>query len=179
MRPAITAATLALVCSVSATSYGPPESKEVPSSSGKFHLKVDAQTNIHEVTGPFGKFIPNWHFCSEVDGAEFFVSDDGESAVVVKWRYVGVQFLDEPAVVVYTRFGARRIYSYRELSKPRALKPNEGGPVGDHWRSWRSAATAKANKITIFVEGAAPQCIDLASGRLLEQAEPRGAPFQF
>lgn len=169
MRSAtIIAATWALVCSVLATSYGVPESKEVASTNGKFHLKVDALTNIHEVTGPFGKFIPKWHFCHDVFGTDFFVSDDGETAVVVKWRYVGEQFLDEPAVVVYTRYGARRMYSYRDLSKPRALKRNEVGPLGEDWRVWRDTITAKDNKITILVEGRAPQSIDLASGLLLK-----------
>ena len=173
MKPGIIAATLALVYSVSATSYSPPESKEVVSTNGKFHLRVDAQTNIHEVSGQFGKFIPRWHFCHDVFGADFFLSDDGETTVVVSWRYVGDKFLGEPAVVVYTRYGARRMYNYRELSKARALKRNEGGPVGEDWRVWRDTITTKDNKITIVVEGASPQSIDLASGRLLEEPQTK------
>ena len=175
MKPGIIAATLVLASSVSATSYAPPKSKEVVSTNGKFHLKVDAQTKIHEVNGSFAnKFIPKWNFCHDVFGTDFFVSDNGETVVVVSWPFVAEPLLDEPAVVVYTRHGARRMYSYRELSKPRALKRNDRGPAGEDWRVWRDTVATKDNIITILVEGAAPQRIDLGSGRLLEKPQHGG-----
>jgi len=152
---------IALTAKLAATSYGPPESHDVASTNGKFNLHVDAGKDTHRITGDFGAGNGAWKFTHEVGHHRFFVSNDGEAAVVVHWSWIQDYDLDEPAVAIYGRFGAKRTYSYRELSQPRKPEPGTIGPVGDFWRIWRSEATSDGNKLTIRVEGGPPRVIDL------------------
>jgi len=157
---------VALTGKLAATSYAPKKSHDVESTNGKFTLHVDAEDLTHKVSGKFAARIPEWKFHHSVWLHSFFVSDDGESAAVVHWPYCKVEDLDEAAVVIYGRGGARRIYTYRQLSEPRKLRGDENGPIGDFWRVWRSKAAIKGDLLTIAVEGREPRTIDLKTGRI-------------
>jgi hypothetical protein len=178
--------TAALTVMLSATSFKPQENHDVASSNGKFTLHVDAKTGTHTITGEFASGVGTWEFKHDASQHQFFVSDDGQAAAVVHWRWCGGfgLELDKPAVVIYgrtavegggkrtlptgeevfvssSRPGVLRSYTYKELSKPRERKPEEIGPIGDFWRVWRGDATIKGNLLTIAIEGGKPRVIDL------------------
>lgn len=156
---------IALTGNALATKFVSQKSHDVESTNRKFKLHVNAEDGAHEVSGDFG-FLKGWKFHHDISNHGFFVSDDGESAAVVHWRFCKTEELDEPAVVIYGRDGARRIFTYRQLSKPRKLGEDEIGPIGDFWRIWRGDAAIKGNLLTIAVEGGDPRTIDLKTGAL-------------
>ena len=166
---------LAVTGNIMATSIAPSASHEVASSKGKFKLKVDTTNLLHQVSGAFKSWSSGWQFRHEVSNHSFFISDDGEAAAVVHWSWCQVDDLDEAAVVIYGRDGARRIFTYNELSKPRKRGDQEMGPIGDFWRVWRGDVTLKGNLLTIEVEGGKPCVIDLQSARLTTTADAAGA----
>ena len=157
---------VALTGELAATSYASQKSHDVVSTNEKFKLHVDADDLTHEVSGAFGSLIPGWKFHHTVWLHNFFISDDGETAAVVHWPYCKVDNLDDAAVVIYGREGAKRIYTYRQLSTPRKLGVDEIGPIGDFWRVWRSSASISKNLLTIAVEGGEPRTIDLKTGQI-------------
>ena len=152
---------VALTANLGATSICPRDSHEVASPNGRFKLHVDAKEETHRITGAFGAGISAWSFKHEVSNHTFFISDDGESAAVVHWSWVQDYRLDGPAVVIYGRDGAKRTYTYKELSKPHKPKPDTIGPIGDFWRIWRGDAGIDGNQLTIHVEGGKPRIINL------------------
>jgi hypothetical protein len=162
---------IALTAKLAATSYAPPESHEVASTNGKFRVHVDAEKDTHRITGDFGAGNGAWKFTHEVAHHRFFVSDNGEAAAVVHWSWIQDYDLDEPAVAIYGRFGAKRTYSYRELSQPRKPEPGTIGPVGDFWRIWRGDTSIDGNMLTIYVEGGKPRVIDLKNPQPVSQLE--------
>ena len=71
--------------SAMATSYAPPQDKEVKSANGKYTLKITAKTGEHRV------FVGNkelWSFKRDVWHHETFLSNDGAHVVWVAWRHV-------------------------------------------------------------------------------------------
>ncbi len=156
---------IALTGNALATKFAASKSHDVESTTGKFKLHVNAEDGIHEVSGDF-RFLKPWKFHHDISNHSFFVSDDGEAAAVVHWRFCQTGELDEPAVVIYGRDGARRIFTYRQLSTPRKLGEDEIGPIGDFWRIWRGEASMKGDILTISVEGGPPRSIDLSSCEL-------------
>ncbi|QTN32632.1 hypothetical protein HZ994_09895 [Akkermansiaceae bacterium] len=167
---------IALTGNALATKFAPPKSHDVESTNGKFKLHVNAEDGGHEVTGDF-RFLKLWKFHHDISNHSFFVSDDGEAAVVVHWAWCKADELDEPAVVIYGRDGARRIFTYRQLSTPRKPGEDEIGPIGDFWRLWRDDATIKGNLLTIQVEGRKTQVIDLKTAACVE-VDKQGNPAE-
>jgi hypothetical protein len=157
---------LCLINSAMATSFSERVDHDVTSANGKFILHVSAKDGNHEVTGEFGS-NKGWKFSNHVAFQSFFVSDDGESVALVDWALCKADELDQPAVVIYTREGARRTFSYRELSIPRKRNEDEVGPVGDFWRVWRGDASLNGNLLTIHGEGREPSVIDLQAAKLV------------
>ena len=157
---------IALTGDLMATKITEPVDHDVKSANGKFTLHVSAEDGNHEVTG---EFLSNggWKFSNRVAFQSFLVSDDGESVAVVDWALCKADELDQPAVVIYGREGARRTFCYREISIPRKRNEDEVGPVGDFWRVWRGDASLNGNLLTIKGEGRKPSVIDLQSAKLL------------
>lgn len=164
---------LCLINNAMATSFSERVDHDVKSANGKFVLHVSVKDGNHEVTGEFGS-NKGWKFSNHVAFQSFFVSDDGESVALVDWALCKADELDQPAVVIYGREGARQTFSYRELSIPRKRNEDEVGPVGDFWRIWRGDASLNGNLFTINGEGREPSVIDLQSAKLLTLHE--GAP---
>jgi hypothetical protein len=162
---------LALAGNAMATKFAANKSHDVESTNGKFKLHVNAENGGHEVKGDF-RFLMPWKFHHDVSNHRFFISDDGEAAAVVHWAWCKADELDEPAVVIYGRDGARRIFTYRQLSTPRKPGEDETGPVGDFWRVWRGDASVKGNLLTIEVEGSETQVIDLKNAACVEVDKP-------
>jgi hypothetical protein len=171
MKSLLLMAMITLTGNALATKFAPNDSHEVESTNGKFKLHVNAEGGGHEVTGEF-RFLKPWKFHHNVFVHRFFVSDDGEAAAVVHWAWCKADELDEPAVVIYGRNGARRIFTYRQLSTPRKPGKDEVGPIGDFWRLWRDEATIKGNLLTIQVEGRETQVIDLKNAACVEVDKP-------
>jgi hypothetical protein len=163
---------MAFTANALATSYAPPKDYDVKSANGKFTLHLNAKENHHEVKGAF-ESQGGWKFSHKMWHDRFFISDDGETAAIVHWKWCKADQLDEPAVVIYGREGVRATFSYRELSTPRNRGEREVGPIGDLWRVWRSDATLKGNLLTIKVEGRKPCDIDLQTAKL--ETLPAGA----
>lgn len=171
-------AVAALTAMLSATSYAPPQNREVKSSNGTFTLRVDVDSNTHKISGDFAVGEQPWEFKHDADRHAFFVSDDGQAAAVVNWAWCGGfgLELDSPALAIYGRGGLARSYTYNELSKPRERKPDEIGPIGDFWRVWRREATIKGNILTLEVEGGKPRLIDLRNPQDLPPLEGADEP---
>jgi hypothetical protein len=157
---------IALTGSLMATEFAAPVDQEVKSANGKFILRVSAKEGHHEVIGEFPS-KKGWKFSHRVAYQSFFVTDDGESAAVVEWASCQEDELDQPAVVIYQREGARRTFSYRELSLPRKRHEKEVGPIGDFWRIWRGDVSLNGNLLTIHGEGRKPSVIDLQAAKLM------------
>lgn len=157
---------LALTGPLTATKITKPVDHDVKSANGNFTLHVSAKEGNHEVTGEFHS-NEGWKFSHRVAFQSFFVTDDGESVAVVDWALCKADELDQPAVVIYGREGARRTFSYREISLPRKRNEDEIGPVGDFWRVWRGDASLNGYLLTINGEGRKPSVIDLQAAKLL------------
>jgi hypothetical protein len=174
MKPIITFIALAtLTANLAATSIKSQDSHDVESNNGKFKLHVDSKKEAHKVTGAFGPGLEAWKFKHEVWNHRFFVSDDGESAAVVHWSWIQDYSLNEPAVAIYGRDGAKRTYTYAEISKPKKPAPGTIGPIGDFWRIWRGEATIKGDLLTIAVEGGKPLVIDLKNPKAVPPHEEK------
>lgn len=167
----------ALSASLTATSLAPPESREMASTNGRFKIHVNVDSGTHKITGEFALAAQPWDFKHDASFHDFFVSDDGQAAAVVNWRWCGGFGLepDSPAVVIYGRAGVTRSYTYNQLSKPRERKPDEIGPIGDFWRVWRDDATIHGNLLTINVAGGKPCVIDLRNPQDLPPLEAGNA----
>jgi len=146
--------------SAMATSYAPPQDKEVKSANGKYTLKITAKTGEHRV------FVGNkelWSFKRDVWHHETFLSNDGAHVVWVAWRHVKDESTAKgEAIAAYSAEGKVVSKTYDQVSKPRARGGREIGPIGDFWRLWRGKVEQEGNAVTIAVAGKDALVIDLA-----------------
>ena len=162
----------ALLCSgflssLTATSIAEPENMEVKSPNGKYVLKVDSKTGVHQLCEADPKNPERskviWQFHHQVWHNDYFVSDDGKHVLWVAWKYVKESQVKRPAVVVFSVEGKALSKSYAEASTPREYGKFDKGPIGDFWRIWReSKIERKGERVTIPVAGKAKFVVDLS-----------------
>lgn len=144
---------LLLGCSiVQGTRFAPPEKDEVFSLNGKFYVKIDPDSETHQVFS-IEDLEPIWEFQRKVWHEEYFIANDGQSVVLVAWPFVSEPNLDKPAIIVYRADGKADNLAYNAVSTPRKYHPGEVGPLGDRWRIWRKGAEVQKTDLVIEVEG--------------------------
>jgi len=128
---------LAVATSAFATSFVPPQKRDVYSPNKEYFVRVDPQRNkltVYRTTSPKRAL---WSIERPIWLEEYFISDSGSAVVFVAWEFVRTDQLNEPALIVYTSEGIALSKTYKEISKPRRIALNEVGPIGSFWRIWK------------------------------------------
>jgi hypothetical protein len=134
-----------------ATKYLPPEDQIVKSQNGQYHLDISAKTGQHEIRK--GKELL-WSFNRRVRYDDYYLSNDGKFVLWAAEKYVQIDDVEKnEAVAVYSSEGLIMKKTFAEVSKPRAYREGEIGPIGDIWRIWRSKVNREEDVISIAVEG--------------------------
>lgn len=137
--------TLSLISVTFATSFAPPKSKKIYSLNHHYFIDFNPDKklqNVMKVSNQTPKFA--WSMSYTIDyGDELFVSDKGRHVIVVRSKYVKIDDLHQPAVLIFNPSGLQATLTYDQLSTPRKYHEREIGPIGDFWRVWRE------NKMTI------------------------------
>jgi len=132
-----------------ATSYSAPVSRKVYSSDGKYYVVIDPGKDlqkVYNVSSP-GKIYWSFNFSPEMDS--WFLSNNGEYVVCVRWKFVRAEDLDKPAVIVFKKSGLRDEFTYNFLVKSRRTGFFETAPHGSFWRVWFESIKMEDNHIEI------------------------------
>ncbi len=146
---------LILCCMTSvafATSYAPADAKKIYSLNKYYYIDFNPNQKQQNVMQENNK-KPLWSF--NVDnqlGDEFFISNDGKHAYVIRSKFVKIDDLNTPAILIFSPKGKTQ-YTYSQLGKPRVYRYREVGPIGDFWRVWRGDVDVKPDGLHIQVEG--------------------------
>ncbi len=133
-----------------ATSYSGPVKQTVSSSDGKYCAVIDPAETVQKVykSDSMKKVLWSFSFTPELDS--WFVSNNGQYVVCVRWRFVRVEDLDKPAIVVFRKDGSRSDYSYNSLGGARKTGLFETAPRGNFWRVWYESINIENNRVEIF-----------------------------
>lgn len=133
-----------------ATSYSGPVKQTVYSEDGKFCAVIDPARTIQKVYK--SAFMNNvyWSFEFSPELDLWFVSNNGTYVVCVRWRFVRVEDLDKPAVIIFMQNGTRKDYSCNALVKARKTGFFETAPKGGFWRVWYEDVRIEKNRVEIY-----------------------------
>ena len=138
---------------LNATSYARPEKKRIFSENKKYYVLINPETNIHEVYNSENTKKILWSFEKEAWRSTWVISNDGEKVVWISWKYVRIDDIDKPCIMIYNSKGIEETFSYNKISSPRKYKIREVGPIGSFWRVWYESISEKSDGLVINVSG--------------------------
>jgi hypothetical protein len=164
VRVALVVLVLAVRVAV-ATSYAPPEKRDVRSPDGAFVLHVDPDAARLTVASSADPGTPLWSLPRRVQFEAYFLAPGGQHIAVVAWRFVHVEQLDAPGVEILGPSGAVATYSVRSLvAQPPVI--HGVGPIGPFWRNWLAGASQDGARLIVETTGLHRYVFDLVAGRL-------------
>lgn len=136
-------------CLILATSYSGPVKQTVHSCDGKYFAVIDPAHVVQNVYRSSGQPKIYWSFSFTPEMDKWFVPDNGEFVVCIRWRFVRTEDLEKPAVIIFYRDGSIKKHSYNSLVKARRTGLFETAPEGSFWRVWYESLSIKNNSIEI------------------------------
>lgn len=149
-----------------ATSYSGPAKQTVYSSNGKFFAVIDPQKSIQTIYRSSAPQKVYWSFSFSPEMDAWFVPDNGEYAVCIRWRFVRAEDLDKPAIIIFKKDGSRREHSCSSLVKARRPGLFEVVPKGGSWRIWYESFSTDNNRVEISTHSETRIVISGADGKL-------------
>jgi hypothetical protein len=147
-----------------ATSYAPPQKRDVRSPDGAFVLHVDPAAGRLTVATTADPATPLWSIPRRIQFEEYFLAPGGQHVGVVAWRFVQVDKLDDPGVEILGASGPVATYSIRSLvSQPSVIYGV--GPIGPFWRDWLADTSQDGARLVVEPTGLHRYVFDLAAGR--------------
>ena len=141
-----------------AVEYPDPVDRVIESSNGKYLLKVDADTHIHEICEVLpdgkGKQKVLWSFKRDVWHNAYVLSNDGKRVLWIAHPNFHVR-REEFSAMIYTADGVVWKRTVFQLSNP---QPSRKAGVKS---TWRKGVTTEGARTTIQVLGNPPLVIDM------------------
>jgi len=133
-----------------ATSYSGPVKQTVYSCNGGYYAVLDPAKEEQYVYKKDKNVKAVWSFSFRPEMDTWLVPDNGEFVACIRWRFVRLEDLDRPAIIIFRKDGTRAEYSYNSLGKARRTGLFETAPKGSFWRVWYEELKMENNRVEIF-----------------------------
>ncbi|MCW1912774.1 hypothetical protein OJ996_04270 [Luteolibacter sp. GHJ8] len=121
-----------------ATSYSPPERREVRSSNREYLLVVDpsGDQKVYWASAPTKEL---WSFKARVWQQPFLLSNDGQTVAELEWQHIQEPDLQTSnCITFHGSDGSRSGIPFSKICPDPPKTQDSGiiGPIGDFWRTW-------------------------------------------